>query len=461
MKKLDFTIPVLGKPTLQLSSMSHEKDIWRTSYVDDDQYVIHDISVSGSSSTRNNNQHDLIEKAGPRENIYFDPSRVRAGIVTCGGLCPGLNDVIRAIVMTLWYRYGTKQISGFMYGYRGLLSKFNLPIMKLNPEVVSKIHNLGGTIIGASRGYGDCVEEIVDSLERMKMNMLFIIGGDGTQKGALDIVEESKKRNLKISIVGIPKTIDNDLNFVDKSFGFETAVSRAVDAVSCAHVEAHDGINGIGIVKVMGRESGFIAANTALAINDVNYVLIPEVRFKLGGENGLFANLERRLKKLNHAVILAAEGAGQEYMKDSKDSDESGNVKLNDIGIFLKEQISEYFKMKKIDINLKYIDPSYMIRSAPANSNDSVYCTKLGTYSVHAAMAGKTGMIVSFINSHFVHVPIRLTVSGRKRIDPHQELWRDVIEATGQPLLMQERRSKPRTNDKRRKLSNRKEDYSK
>ncbi len=461
MKKLDFTIPVLGKPTLQLSSMSHEKDIWRTSYVDDDQYVIHDISVSGSSSTRNNNQHDLIEKAGPRENIYFDPSRVRAGIVTCGGLCPGLNDVIRAIVMTLWYRYGTKQISGFMYGYRGLLSKFNLPIMELNPEVVSKIHNLGGTIIGASRGYGDCVEEIVDSLERLKMNMLFIIGGDGTQKGALDIVEESKKRNLKISIVGIPKTIDNDLNFVDKSFGFETAVSRAVDAVSCAHVEAHDGINGIGIVKVMGRESGFIAANTALAINDVNYVLIPEVRFKLGGENGLFANLERRLKKLNHAVILAAEGAGQEYMKDSKDSDESGNVKLNDIGIFLKEQIGEYFKMKKIDINLKYIDPSYMIRSAPANSNDSIYCTKLGTYSVHAAMAGKTGMIVSFINSHFVHVPIRLTVSGRKRIDPHQELWRDVIEATGQPLLMQERRSKPRTNDKRRKWSNRKEDYSK
>jgi 6-phosphofructokinase 1 len=461
MEKLDFTIPVLGKPTLQLSSMSHEKDIWRTNCVDDDQYVIHDISVSGSSSTRNNNQHDLIEKAGPRENIYFDPSRVRAGIVTCGGLCPGLNDVIRAIVMTLWYRYGTKQISGFMYGYRGLLSKFNLPIMELNPEVVSKIHNLGGTIIGASRGYGDCVEEIVDSLERLKVNMLFIIGGDGTQKGALDIVEEAKKRNLIISIIGIPKTIDNDLNFVDKSFGFETAVSRAVDAVSCAHVEAHDGINGIGIVKVMGRESGFIAANTALAINDVNYVLIPEVRFKLGGENGLFANLERRLKTLNHAVILVAEGAGQEYMKDSKDSDESGNVKLNDIGIFLKEQIGEYFKMKKIDINLKYIDPSYMIRSAPANSNDSIYCTKLGTYSVHAAMAGKTGMIVSFINSHFVHVPIRLTVSGRKRIDPHQELWRDVIEATGQPLLMQERRSKPRTNDKRRKLSNRKEDYSK
>ena len=319
--------------------------------MDDDQYIIHDISVSKGSLGSNDNQHNLIEKAGPRENIYFDPSKVRAGIVTCGGLCPGLNDVIRAIVMTLWYRYGTKLISGFMYGYRGLLSQFNLPIMELNPEVVSKIHNLGGTILGASRGYGDCVEEIVDSLERMNINMLFIIGGDGTQKGALEIAEEAKKRSLKISIVGIPKTIDNDLNFVDKSFGFETAVSRAVDAVSCAHVEAHDGVNGIGIVKVMGRESGFIAANTALAINDVNYVLIPEVRFDLEGENGLLANLERRLKQLNHAVILVAEGAGQEYMKDSKAIDESGNVKLNDIGLFLKEQIGEYFKMKKVRIS--------------------------------------------------------------------------------------------------------------
>ncbi len=444
MKELDFTIPVLGKPTLQLSSMSHKKDIWRTSYVDDDQYIIYDISVSRSSSTRDNRLHNLIEKAGPRENIYFDPSKVHAGIITCGGLCPGLNDVIRAIVMTLWYRYGAKRISGFMYGYRGLLSKFNLPVMELNPEIVSKIHNLGGTIIGASRGYGDCVEEIVDSLERMNINMLFTIGGDGTQKGALDISEEAKKRGLKISIVGIPKTIDNDLSFVEKSFGFETAVSRAVDAVSCAHVEAHDGVNGIGIVKVMGRESGFIAANTAMAINDVNYVLIPEVRFDLEGENGLFTNLERRLKQRNHAVVLVAEGAGQEYMKDSRAIDASGNVQLNDIGILLKERIGEYFKMREIDINLKYIDPSYMIRSAPANSNDSIYCTKLGAYAVHAAMAGKTGIIVSLIHSHFVHVPIRLAVSGRKRIDPHQELWRDVIKATGQPLLLQERRAKPR-----------------
>ncbi len=414
----------------------------------DDQYILNDIAVTKNTSIRNDSQHNLIEKAGPRENIYFDPVKVHAGIVTCGGLCPGLNDVIRAIVMTLWYRYDAKRISGFMYGYRGFLSKYNLPVMELTPEIVSKIHSLGGTILGSSRGCGDCVEEIVDSLERMNINMLFTIGGDGTQKGALDISEEVKKRGLKISIVGIPKTIDNDLKFVENSFGFQTAVSRAVDAVSCAHVEAHDGVNGIGIVKVMGRESGFIAANTALAINDVNYVLIPEVRFDLEGENGLFANLERRLEQRNHAVILIAEGAGQEFMKDSKASDASGNIQLNDIGLYLKDRISDYFKKKEIDINMKYIDPSYMIRSAPANSNDSIYCTKLGTYAVHAAMAGKTEMIISLIHSNFVHIPIHLAVSGRKRIDPHHELWRDVTEATGQPLLLQERRVKPREKQK-------------
>ncbi|ODS31507.1 MAG: 6-phosphofructokinase [Candidatus Scalindua rubra] len=448
MKKLDFTISALGKPTLQLSTISKRKDVWRTSYVSDDQYILYDIAVTKGTSIRSSAQNNLIERAGPREKIYFDPAKVHAGVVTCGGLCPGLNDVIRAIVMTLCYRYDVKQISGFRYGYRGFLSRFKLPVMELTPDVVTKIHRLGGTILGASRGSGDCVEEIVDTLERMNINMLFTIGGDGTQKGALDISEEAKKRSLKIAVVGIPKTIDNDLSFVQKSFGFQTAVSRAVEAVDCAHVEAHDGVNGIGIVKVMGRESGFIAAHTAMAINDVNYVLIPEVPFDLEGENGLLTNLERRLKKRNHAVILVAEGAGQEHMDDSGINDASGNKKLGDIGIYLKERINEYFERKRMEINLKYIDPSYMIRSAPANPNDSTYCARLGAYAVHAAMAGKTGLIISLIHSHFVHVPIHMAVSSRKCINPHQELWRDVTEATGQPLLLQERRKKPRKNNK-------------
>ena len=451
MKEPDFSISVLGEPTIQVSAISEKKDVLNTSYVGDDQYILYDIAVTNGKSEVSLDRNNLIEKAGPRKKIYFEPAKVHAGVVTCGGLCPGLNDVIRAIVMTLWYRYGIKRISGFRNGYRGLLSRFNLPVMELTPDVVTKIHSLGGTILGTSRGCGGYIKEMVDFLEHMNINMLFIIGGDGTQKGALDISGEARKQGLKISVIGVPKTIDTDLSFVQKSFGFQTAVSRAVDAVNCAHVEAHDCVNGIGIVKVMGRESGFIAAHTAMAINDANYVLIPEVRFDLDGENGLLANLERRLEQRNHAVILVAEGAGQEYMKDSRASDASGNMQFNDMGIYLKERIGEYFKKKGIEINLKYIDPSYMIRSAPANSNDSTYCARLGAHAVHAAMAGKTGMIVSLIHSQFVHIPIRLAISCRKRIDPHKELWRDVMEATGQPLLLQERRKKLRKGDEAKK----------
>jgi 6-phosphofructokinase 1 len=270
----------------------------------------------------------------------------------------------------------------------------------------------------------------------MNLNMLFTIGGDGTLKGALAIADEIEKRGLKIPVVGIPKTIDNDLSFTERSFGFETAVSYAVDAVDSAHTEAHDAMNGIGIVKVMGRDSGFIAAHTTLASGDVNYVLVPEVPFELEGEHGLFAHIKKRLEIRHHSVILVAEGAGQDLLKKTGKTDASGNTKLSDIGIFLKEQIEQYFKEQNMQISVKYIDPSYMIRSAAANSGDSIYCARLGTNAVHAAMAGKTKILISLVNNTFVHLPIHLAVSKRNRVDPDSSLWRDVIEATGQPILM-------------------------
>jgi len=436
-ERYDFSVPVVGaSKVLSPLSCSNKGGDYVTNFVSDDQRILYAIAAKPGETINPYSQDQLLEVAGPRQRIYFDPAHVHAGIVTCGGLCPGLNDVIHSIVMTLWYRYGVRRISGIRFGYRGFLPESKLPVMELYPEKVAEIHRMGGTMLGSSRGEGERVVEIVDSLERMNLNILFSIGGDGTLKGALAIADEVEKRGLKISIVGIPKTIDNDLSFIERSFGFETAVSYAVDAVDSAHTESHDAMNGVGIVKVMGRQSGFIAAYTALASGDVNYVLIPEAPFELHGEGGLLAHLEKRLEARRHAVILVAEGAGQDLLEKVKETDASGNIKFADVGIFIKQEVERYFKGKSIDITVKYIDPSYMIRSAAANSGDSVYCARLGTNAVHAAMAGKTKILISLVNNTFVHLPIRLAVSKRNRVDPESPLWRDVIETTGQPVLM-------------------------
>lgn len=436
MGPVDFSIPRLGTPSIKSPmSLSNSIGDFLAGYVSDDDQIINDVDVTAGISYAYSKEN-LVEKAGPRELIYFDPSKVHAAIVTCGGLCPGLNHVIRAIVMSLWYTYGVKNISGIRNGYRGFLSEYQLPVIDLNPEVVSMIHKHGGTMLGSSRGGGERVSEIVDCLERMNTSVLFSIGGDGTQKGSLRIAEEIEKRGLKIGIIGIPKTIDNDLSFIQKSFGFETAVSKAVEAVSSAHTEAKCAINGIGIVKLMGRESGFITAHTAIATNDVNFVLVPEVPFALDGPCGLLMHLKERLVRRNHAVIVIAEGAGQDLLPHNGAKDASGNVVLTDIGLFVKEKVATFFRERGIEVNIRYIDPSYIIRSTPAEPSDSIYCTRLGNYAVHAAMAGKTKMLVSLINNTFVHVPIALAVGKRNTIDPEGPLWRDVIQSTGQPALM-------------------------
>lgn len=437
MESFDFTIETLGaakiKSPLPLSTLTKDG---QADFVDDESFILYSIEGKDVLPEAPRSNADVLEVAGPRAKIYFDPTKTHAAIVTCGGLCPGLNDVIRSIVMCLWYRYGVKKISGIRYGYRGFLPEFAMPALELYPDLVSEIHTRGGSILGSSRGYGHRYEDIVESLERMGVNILFGIGGDGTQKGMLKIAEEVKKRNLKIAIVGVPKTIDNDLSFIQKSFGFETAVSKAVDVVNAAHVEAFCAVNGIGIVKVMGRQSGFIAAHTALALTGVSFVLVPEVPFDLDGPNGLLTHLEKRILNRSHAVVLVAEGAGQELIGETGETDASGNKVLGDIGVFIRDKIAEYFKSKNIEVTIRYIDPSYIIRGAPADSNDSIYCQRLGSNAVHAAMAGKTSMLISLVHNHFVHLPIKMAVSQKNVIDPEGPLWRDVIDATGQPMSM-------------------------
>jgi len=436
-EKYDFSIPSLGKANIPSPiKMSNIHGDSLANYVRDSEAILYNIHTKKGEKDLHFEVDHLLELAGPREKIFFNPHHVHAAIVTCGGLCPGLNNVIRAIVRCLWYRYEVRRISGIQYGYRGFLPESNYPILELDPDYVDDIQIKGGTILGSGRGGGDRVKEIADSVERLNINILFTIGGDGTQRGALDLAEELEHRKLKIAIVGVPKTIDNDLNFTQRSFGFETAVARAVEAVRGAHIEAHDAINGIGLVKVMGREAGFIAANTALAMSDVNFCLIPENPFDLDGEKGFLNYLKKRILDREHAVILVAEGAGQELMEGRDESDLSGNKKLSNIGIFLKEKIGEFFKKEKLEVNIKYIDPSYIIRSAPANPNDSIYCSRLGAHAVHAAMAGKTKILISLVNNSFVHVPIRVAVSKKRYVDIEGSLWRDVLENTRQPVKM-------------------------
>jgi 6-phosphofructokinase 1 len=373
-----------------------------------------------------------FEKAGPRSKIYFDPSKLKCGIVTCGGLCPGLNDVIRAVVLSLYYNYKVRTVFGFPYGYEGLTYRFGHTPMELNPEEVSRIHEYGGTILGSSRGHQD-ISEMVDTLDRMNIGILFAIGGDGTLRGAQGIAEEIRRRGLKISVIGIPKTIDNDISYVERSFGFETAVSEAVEAIDAAHTEAKGARNGIGLVKLMGRESGFIAVYASLARSDVNFCLIPESTFTLGK---LLDCLRDRLQKRGHAVIVVAEGAGQDLMQASGERDASGNIRFNDIGVFLKERIGAHFKEIGIEATLKYIDPSYTIRGVPANPHDSAFCLLLGQNAVHAGMAGRTNMVVGFWMGTFTHVPIPLAVSQRKKVDPESWVWSSVLTSTGQPKDM-------------------------
>ncbi|MDR1031208.1 MAG: ATP-dependent 6-phosphofructokinase [Treponema sp.] len=432
----DFSIEELGKRNIKSPIiMSSVKGDFIANYVTDDQFMRLSTDVTLGDQARVE-RSQVFEYAGPREMLYFMPAHVHAGIVSCGGLCPGINDVIRAIVRCLWYRYGVHRITGIRYGYKGFLPEYQYPIRELNPDNVDNIHKLGGTYLGSARGGGKEVGKIVDAMEQLNLNMLFTIGGDGTQRGSLDIAEEVSKRKLKISIVGIPKTVDNDFAFIQKSFGFDTAVTKAVDVVAAAHMEANSQINGIGLVKLMGRESGFIAAHTALASHEVNFVLIPEVPFNLEGYNGFLHHLEERLRKRKHAVVVVAEGAMQDQLVKEVKTDAGGNLKMADVGTYLRDRIQSYFDEKKMEINLKYIDPSYIIRSAPAEPGDSIYCERLGNAAAHAAMAGKTKVIIGLVNNEFVHLPMKAAISHRSHVDPEGNLWRDTLDATHQPTLM-------------------------
>jgi 6-phosphofructokinase 1 len=432
-------------------------------YVGQADRVLLDDRLSKAAEHRGDpSRTPAFELAGPRDRIFFDPTRLRAGIVTCGGLCPGINNVIRGLVLELSQGYGVSEIVGFRYGYGGLIGRNGHEPMSLTPSTVADIHNGGGTSLGTSRGDQDA-REMVERLDQLDIGILFVVGGDGTLRGAMKLVDEIRRRDLLISVVGIPKTIDNDIHFIDRSFGFESAYSAAVDVIRGAHVEATGASNGIAVVKLMGRHSGFIACHAAIASTDVDAVLIPEVPAQLEGDTGLFRFLERRLERNAHALIVVAEGAGQELCVDAEASrvntaeasrvstaeashvreagrssqppptDPSGNVRLRDIGVVLRDRVIDHFRQRRIDVTVKYVDPSYHIRSVPALPNDSLYCWNMARNAVHAAMAGNTEMLIGRWHGRFVHVPMPLATRYRKQVDTSGDLWMAVVESTGQP----------------------------
>jgi 6-phosphofructokinase 1 len=432
-KPEDLAIKALGERTIISPLDQQFQESGRThAFYGDDARVLLDHNLANISGTFKRGEEPLcFEAAGPRRKIFFPPEDTTCAIVTCGGLCPGLNDVIRSIVMQAYYRYKVPRTLGIPYGFEGLIPDYGHRLVNLTPSFVTNIHRFGGTALGTSRGPQE-MKRMVDQLIELKVNILFVVGGDGTQRGGKAIGEEALRRGYKLAVVGVPKTIDNDMAYMDKSFGYETACAAAVDAITAAHTEARSARNGIGLVKLMGRHSGFIACSAAISSGDANCVLIPEVPFAFEGDQGLLEQLRQRIIQRGHAVVIVAEGAGQDLVPSSG-TDASGNKRLGDIGVFLKKKIEDYFQQCRTELTLKYIDPSYMIRSVPASPQDRTYCMRLGQAAVHAGMAGKTALVVARWHNSYVHLPVGVATSARRTVDPGGDLWLSLLESTGQP----------------------------
>ena len=401
----------------------------RHSVSDEARAPLHTVRMPGVTPP----EELLFEMAGPREKLFFDPKDTRAGIVTCGGICPGLNTVIRSAFLELHHTYGVKQVLGFRDGYQGLDPSHGLKPLLLTADFVDDIHKEGGTVLGTSRGPVD-IGIAVKNLIKRGVNILFVVGGDGTQRGGYKLFQEAQKRGHALAVVGIPKTVDNDVPYVSRTFGYQTAVQEATRVITCAHTEVHSVQNGIALVKLMGRHAGFIAAAATVSSQEVNFCLIPEIPFKLEGAGGFLNALKKRTLKRAHAVIVVAEGTGQDLLENKgAERDASGNVKLRDIGLFLREKIESYFRAEKIPMVMRYLEPSYIIRSVPADAEDAILCDQYARHAVHAAMAGKTGLVIGLLHDHFIHVPIEMLAKREKRVDPNGSIWHAVLATTGQP----------------------------
>jgi len=392
----------------------------------EDQRVLYQVSVTAGALT---DRSLAFRAAGLRRMLHFNPATTTVGIVSCGGLCPGLNDVIKSVVYQALDKYGVQRVIGFRYGFYGLTREGIKHSMILDQQVVATAHLSGGSILGTSRGPQD-TEEMVDTLAECKVNVLICIGGDGTQRGAKQLVACITRRDLDIAVVGVPKTIDNDIPFVEHTFGFDTAVQEAVKAIKSALYEARSLLYGIGLVKLMGRNAGFIAAQATLASQAAHICLIPEQPVPFETLCDLIA---MRFTLRTYCVIVVAEGFGQDLVDTAGATDASGNRKLGDIGIFLRDHLRLWLKVNKDkygEAGIKYIDPSYTTRSCPASSHDSAFCVQLANCALHEGMHGATNCVLGHWAGCFTTVPIPLATRAPKRVDLKGNLWCSVRENT-------------------------------
>ncbi len=347
--------------------------------------------------------------------------------MSCGGLCPGINVVIRELVMALRYNYGVAEIYGIKWGFFGFTKKDCW--VKLNPEDVKEIHLLGGTVLGTSRSGFDG-EEISKHLIKNNVNMVFFIGGDGTHRGIKELSKILKEKKKKIVLVGIPKSIDNDMPIIDKSFGLESAIQESVRTIRAANVEANCNLNGIGLVKLFGRSSGFVAMLSTLAARDVNICLIPEIPFNLYGENGLLDFIFQRIQIKEHCVIVVSDGA-RFSVKDYKTTN---GKPVEDIGIVIKKEIIKKSEELGIEVNLKYMDPTYVVRAVPANEYDCNLCAKLAESAVHCAFAGFTNFSVGMINNKPCMIPLeKMCGKSERKVEFNSDDYLMLLASTGQP----------------------------
>eukprot|EP00668_Euglena_longa_P014128 GGOE01018102.1.p1 GENE.GGOE01018102.1~~GGOE01018102.1.p1 ORF type:complete len:494 (+),score=144.75 GGOE01018102.1:38-1483(+) len=380
--------------------------------------IIGHAETSLQSREKIKKDYNAIYRAGPRREVYFGTD-TNACIVNTGGLCPGLNSVIEELVRTL-DTYNADTIYGIRYGFLGFDTTEYMPLI-LTPHSVLNIHQRGGTILGTCRGSFN-EDLILKFLKECNIGQMYVIGGDGSHRAALRIHALCKEHQLRCVVVGIPKTIDNDILFFDKTFGFDTAVEVASKVIDCSFVEASSVKNGVGVVKVMGRDSGFVARNAALSNNVVDACLIPEVPFEIKGNGGLLPWLDGHLATKHCAVIVICEAAGQQHLP-CLGKDPTGHNIYEDTGKWLKKAIETHWQETGQEGKVFLIDPSYMLRSVPANTGDNMFCIQLAQAAVHTAYSGYSGVTVGRYHDLYGVMPIEMVVSGLRKVNPKGSLW--------------------------------------